>query len=64
MFLPFVTFLKSSTLSLFCSTIGKVDETMNQVNEQIEHANEIGEALATPLGGTALDEVSFFLCVW
>ena len=39
-------------------TIGKVDATMNEVNEQIEHAHEIAEALANPLMGPAIDEAS------
>jgi hypothetical protein len=39
-------------------TIGKVDATMSDVNEQIDHANEIAEALANPLNGPALDEAS------
>lgn len=30
---------------------------MNAVNEQIEHANEIAEALANPLSGPPIDEV-------
>ena len=30
---------------------------MNAVNEQMEHANEIAEALANPLAGPPLDEV-------
>jgi len=34
---------------------------MNDVNEQIEHAIEIAEALANPLMGPALDEASCIL---
>jgi hypothetical protein len=41
-------------------TIGKVDATMNQVNEQMEHANEIAEALANPIMGPIMDDVSVF----
>jgi len=39
-------------------TIGKVDDTMNEVNEQMEHAHEIAEALANPIyaTGSSLDD--------
>lgn len=41
-------------------TIGKVDDAMNEVNEQMEHAREIADALANPINvmGSSLDDVS------
>lgn len=59
--------------SLLYSTIGKVDDAMNEVNEQMEHAREIADALANPINvmGSSLDDVSrnhcwrgSFITVW
>ena len=46
------------------STIGKVDDTMNEVNEQMEHAQEIADALANPVNvmGAPQDDVSRNYC--
>ena len=62
-FLSFTLFEYQLFVVLVFRTIGKVDATMNEVNEQIEHAHEIAEALANPLMGPAIDEASC-VCVW
>jgi len=36
--------------------IDKVDDTMEEIREQMDIANEINEAISTPLGGEVLDE--------
>jgi len=36
--------------------IDKVDDTMEEIREQMDIANEINEAISTPLGGDMMDE--------
>jgi len=36
--------------------IDKVDDTMDEIREQMDIANEINDAIATPLGGEVFDE--------
>jgi len=36
--------------------IDKVDDTMDEIREQMDIANEINEAISTPLGGDVMDE--------
>ena len=37
-------------------TIDKVDDTMDEIREQMDLANEINDAIAQPLGGEVIDE--------
>lgn len=54
-------------LSIINRNIDKVDETMDDIRDQMDIANEISEAISRPVGvGDDLDEVrthiwSFFL---
>lgn len=37
--------------------VNKVDETMDEIRDQMDIANEISDAISQPLGGETYDEV-------
>jgi len=44
--------------------INKVDDTMDEIRDQMDLANEISDAISQPLGSTGLDEVHFLFFVF
>ena len=55
-FIYFFNFISLIVLT----NIDKVDDTMDEIREQMDIANEINDAISQPLGGETYDEVIFF----
>lgn len=51
--------------TLHTRDINKVDDTMDDIREQMDLANEISDAISQPVGfGLEMDEVRVVACVW